>query len=94
MVNLFKGVQETSPGGATGAVDKALDGVIRRLIEDGEITGKQGELTLLHTMGKIGPGHASWSPGWEHKKTSIPTLLAGCRPRPCATCGVVACARR
>ena len=53
VVNLFKGVK--NPGGATGAVDKALDGVIRRLIEDGEITGKQGELTLLHTMGKIGP---------------------------------------
>ena len=53
VVNLFKGVK--SPGGATGAVDKALDGAIRRLIEDGEITGKQGELTLLHTMGKIGP---------------------------------------
>ena len=53
VVNLFKGV--TSPGGATGAVDNALDGAISRLIEDGEITGKLGEMTLLHTMGKIGP---------------------------------------
>lgn len=53
IVNLFKGV--TKPGGATGAVDRALDGAISNLIEDGEITGKQGEMTLLHAMGKIGP---------------------------------------
>ena len=53
VVNLFKGV--TRPGGATGAVDQALGGAISRLIEDGEITGKQSEMTLLHTMGKIGP---------------------------------------
>ncbi len=53
IVNLFKGV--TKPGGATGAVDRAMDGAISNLIEDGEITGKQGEMTLLHTMGKIGP---------------------------------------
>ena len=53
IVNLFKGVK--APGGATGAVDKALDGVITNLIEDGEITGKRGELTLLHTMGRIAP---------------------------------------
>ena len=53
VVNLFKGVK--NPGGATGAVDRALDGAISNLIEDGEITGKQGEMTLLHTMGKIAP---------------------------------------
>ena len=32
VVNLFKGV--TEPGGATGAVDKALDGAISRLIRE------------------------------------------------------------
>ena len=53
VVNLFSGVEK--PGGATGAVDQALDGTISELIEDGEIKGKQGELTMLHTMGKIGP---------------------------------------
>ena len=53
IVNLFKGVK--APGGATGAVDRALDGAISGLIEDGEITGKKGEMTLLHTMGKIAP---------------------------------------
>ncbi len=53
IVNLFKGVK--APGGATGAVDRALDGAISNLIEDGEITGKNGEITLLHTLGRIGP---------------------------------------
>ena len=53
IVNLFEGVQK--PGGATGAVDQALDGAISQLIADGEIKGKKGENTLIHTFGKIGP---------------------------------------
>jgi len=50
-VNLFEGV--TQPGGATGGVDKALDGAITQLIAAGEIKGKSGELTLVHSLGKI-----------------------------------------
>ena len=50
VVNLFEGVEQ--PGGATGAVDRALDGAISSLIADGEIKGKLGELTLVHTMGR------------------------------------------
>ena len=53
VVNLFKGVK--SPGGATGAVDKALDGAISQLIEEGEIKGNKGEHTLIHTFGKVAP---------------------------------------
>ena len=53
VVNLFEGV--TRPGGATGAVDTALDGAISRLIGDGEIKGKRGEVTIIHTLGKIAP---------------------------------------
>ena len=51
VVNLFQGV--TQPGGGTGAVDRALDGAISQLIADGEIKGKLGELTLIHTMDRI-----------------------------------------
>ena len=51
VVNLFQGV--TRPGGGTGAVDRALDGAISQLIADGEIKGKLGELTLIHTMNRI-----------------------------------------
>ena len=50
VVNLFQGVK--TPGGATGAVDQALDGAISDLIADGEITGKKGH-TVIHTMGKM-----------------------------------------
>ena len=53
IVNLFEGVRK--PGGATGAMDQALDGAISQLIEDGEIKGKKGENTLIHTFGRIGP---------------------------------------
>lgn len=51
VVNLFEGVK--SPGGATGAVDRALDGAISKLIELGDIRGKAGERTTIHTFGKI-----------------------------------------
>jgi leucyl aminopeptidase len=51
IINLFEEVSQ--PGGATGAVDKALDGVISQLIASGEIKGKFGELNLIHTLGKI-----------------------------------------
>jgi len=51
IVNLFEGVGQ--PSGATAAVDKALDGAITQLIASGEIKGKLGEFTLLHTLGKI-----------------------------------------
>ncbi len=47
IVNLFDGVK--SPGGATGAVDRALGGLISDLIADGEITGKKGNNVLIHT---------------------------------------------
>src|SRR4030042_1752827 len=49
VVNLFEGTKK--PGGAAAAVDRALGGAISQLIEEGEIKGKYGELTLLHTLG-------------------------------------------
>lgn len=49
VVNLFEGVDE--PGGATGAVDEALGGLIARLIADGEIKGSLGEVTIVHNQG-------------------------------------------
>ncbi len=51
VVNLFEGV--TVPGGGTGAVDRALAGAITRLASDGIARGKFGEMTLLHTLGRI-----------------------------------------
>ncbi len=51
VVNLFEGV--TAPSGATGAVDRALSGMITELIASDDIRGKDGEMTLLHTLGKL-----------------------------------------
>jgi leucyl aminopeptidase len=52
VVNLFEGVE--TPGGGTGAVDAAMGGAIKDLIASGDIRGKSGEMTLLHTMGRLG----------------------------------------
>jgi leucyl aminopeptidase len=51
VVNLFEGVD--LPGGATGAVDKALDMAITTLIKQGEIKGKPNEISIIHSLGKI-----------------------------------------
>ena len=44
-VNLFEGLKK--PGGATGAVDKALGGAISKLIKSGEFKGKKSGALLL-----------------------------------------------
>ncbi|NWF77755.1 MAG: leucyl aminopeptidase [Chloroflexi bacterium] len=51
VVNIFEGVEQ--PGGATAAVDRALGGAISSLISRGEIKGKFGEVTIVHTFGKV-----------------------------------------
>lgn len=51
IVNLFQGV--TAPAGATGAVDKALNGAITELIAGGDVRGKLGETAVLYPRGVI-----------------------------------------
>ncbi len=51
IANLFEGVKV--PGGATGAIDKALNGIIRKMINNGEITGELGETAIVHTFGRL-----------------------------------------
>ena len=50
IVNLFEGMR---PGGATGAVDKALDGLISSAIDAGDFTGKKNETLLLYTRDRL-----------------------------------------
>lgn len=51
IVNLFEGV--TSPGGATGSVDRSLDGAISRIIAGGDFVGKAGTSILVYTNGNL-----------------------------------------
>jgi leucyl aminopeptidase len=51
IVNLFE--EATTPGGATGAVDQALNGAISELIASGDLTGKAGEVTVFYSRGAI-----------------------------------------
>lgn len=51
ILNLFQGVKE--PGGATGAVDRALGGAIRAVIARENFEGKIGEVTDLTPCGGV-----------------------------------------
>lgn len=53
ILNLFEEVAE--PLGATGAVDKALDGAIRALIAGGDFTGKLNSMAVLYPRGQLAP---------------------------------------
>lgn len=55
VVGVYQGMMESPLPGAAGQVDEALDGQISALIEDGEIRGKLGEITIIHTLGRISP---------------------------------------
>ena len=51
IVNLFEGVK--SPGGGTGAVDKALNGEIKKIIKEEDFKGKIGSPLVIRTNGEI-----------------------------------------
>ena len=74
VVNLFEGVEH--PGGATGAVDKALDGAISKLIEQGEAKGKLGEISIIHSLGKI-PAHIVAVAGLGKQSELTPDRIRG-----------------
>lgn len=72
IINLFDGV--THPGGATGAIDRALDGAISQLIDEGEIKGKKGEMTLVHTLGRMAPSRVLVAGLGKEKDFSVDTI--------------------
>lgn len=51
VVNLFEGVKK--PGGAAAVVDKALEGQLSRMLVSKEFCGKSGEVSIVHTLGKL-----------------------------------------
>jgi leucyl aminopeptidase len=50
IVNLFEGVE--TPGGATGAVDNALGGLVSQLAARREINTDLGQVTIIYNMGQ------------------------------------------
>lgn len=82
VVNIFEGAER--PGGATGAVDKALDGAITKLTEQGEIKGKLNEISIIHSLGRI-PARIVAVAGLGKQSEFTPDKLRGlaaefCRP--------------
>jgi len=51
IVNFFEGLENLY--GEIEVIDKALDGAITQLIKQGEIKGKVGEITVIHSLGKL-----------------------------------------
>lgn len=51
IVNFFEGMEH--PAGDTAIMDEALGGVISQLISQGEIKGKLGEITTIHSLGRL-----------------------------------------
>ena len=51
VLGLFEGV--TAPDGNAGAVDQAMGGALGQLIAAGDLRGKQGEFTTVHTLGRL-----------------------------------------
>lgn len=51
IVNLFEGTAE--PGGATAALDRALDGAIRDLMAAGDLTGKSNTMAVFYPRGAL-----------------------------------------
>jgi leucyl aminopeptidase len=51
IVNVFEEAKQLDD--ITAAVDKALDGAISRLIKQGDIKGKVGEVTVIHCLNKL-----------------------------------------
>ncbi|MBI3744779.1 MAG: leucyl aminopeptidase, partial [Chloroflexi bacterium] len=75
IVNLFEGVK--TPGGATGAVDRALGGAISKLIERGEAKGKPGEITVVHVFGQIPAARVAILGLGEKRKFDVEVVRAG-----------------
>jgi leucyl aminopeptidase len=51
VVNIFEGAKQ--PAGAAVAIDEALDGTISSLLDRGETKGKFGEVSVIHTFGRL-----------------------------------------
>ena len=54
LYSIFEGIKK--PADELAGIDKALDGEVVKLIKQGEIKGKSGEVTIIYTLGKLPEG--------------------------------------
>jgi len=66
------------------AINDALDGAIDRLIKNGDITGKSGQTTILHTLGRI-PAERVVIVGLGKQRNATAASVAGCLAGACRT---------
>jgi len=55
IINLFQGV--TNLSGGTGSVDKALEGLVSKIIKEDKFEGKEGQIFSFRTLGKLSAKH-------------------------------------
>ncbi len=72
------------PEGAAAEADRALSGAIGDLIGAGEIKGKPGEVTVIHTMGKMLPRRIA-AIGMGKKEAVTPDKVRGAIAEACRT---------
>ncbi len=54
LLSIYEGTEK--PEGELARLDSALDGAVSALLAQGEVKGKSGEITLIHTLGKLPAG--------------------------------------
>jgi leucyl aminopeptidase len=67
VISLFEDIKQLT--GLAKTIDTSLEGGLVNLIKDGEITGKLGEMTLIHTLGK-NTGRQN-NNNWTRKKREV-----------------------
>lgn len=72
VVNFFEDVK--TPGGGTGAVDKALDGLLAKIAKEEGFDGKEGETLLFRTLGKLPARQVLVTGLGERKDFSLETV--------------------
>lgn len=71
---VFEGEKKLNP--ALAALDKKLGGTLLKLVKSGEVKGKAGEVTVLHSLGKIAAGRVVLLGLGRTRKLDAETLRA------------------
>jgi len=82
ILGYYEGSDALTPEAAI--VNEALGGAIDRLIKDGDVTGKAGQTTILHTLGRL-PADRIVMVGLGKHRNATAGSVAGCLAAACRT---------